>query len=187
MFNSVRPHGVNANALTFEGTAEQAFEMFEALAGDEAAMFIAGLQVISASDGSLHNGHRAIRFHLGDKFGSRSVGRLVLVEDAGTYEEQVAWEVFYATDAEAQENLRIWSARKARPRIVAIEVDLVGADNEALAEYSAQFGISMQIEQLCGPTGHPVVRVSGLTDNVERFLREAYGSDDDGVSELLDA
>jgi hypothetical protein len=141
-----------------------------------------------------HDGNPGFGFDLLDAHGSRSVGRLILMDTDDQLENAPEWVVWYDSEETAAETLEILGARASRPKISSVTLDLCHEEEsveESAALIAAAHGVSVTVVDPQGPGGGwPVVRLSGLTPNVEKALRDderGWGLEDDEIRDWLDA
>lgn len=189
----VTPDPTDKTALQFSGSPSELADMIDELeTTEEGLVEFGGLQVVSlVNRNAKHDGNDAFGFELGDAFGSRSVGRVILMDTDRQLEFQPEWLVRYLDEGIAKENLLILGRRNENP-IASITLDMAFEDDEpevAAAKIAAKHGVSVTIIDSHGPGGGwPVVRVTGLTRNVENALRSddyGWGMDSDTVLEFL--
>lgn len=192
-FMRVTPDPTDKTALQFSGSPSELADMIDELeTTEEGLVEFGGLQVVSlVNRNAKHDGNPAFGFEIGDAFGSRTVGRVILMDTDRQLEFQPEWVVRYENEVVANENLAILGRRSENP-IASITLDMCFEDDEpeiAAAKIAAKHGVSVTIIDPHGPGGGwPVVRVTGLTRNVENALRSddyGWGMDSDDVLEFL--
>lgn len=182
-----------AHSIVCMGTPREMAEMVWGGSGveDDYSVYVAGFGVSKASADNRHNGKEAFGFTLTDSMGAREVGRLVVLDDDTWFEDQLEWKVFYSDEVTARENALILNERKSRPKVSKVTLDYAyTADSEDLDEACAivasRFGVSLKVVSPFGPGGGwPEVEVSGLTDNVEKALRDGWEMDASEIKEHL--
>lgn len=183
------PEPSEAHSIVCMGTPREMAEMVWGGSGldDDYSVYVAGFGVSKASGDNRHNGKEAFGFTLTDSMGGREVGRLVILDEDDWFEDRLEWKVFYSNEATARENALILNERKARPKLATVELDYAytaDAENldEAMAIMASRFGVSLKVVNLHGPGGGwPVIEMTGLTDNVEKALRDGWELDNEDV------
>lgn len=153
------------------------------------AVFIAGYDVTDVADAQ-HDGMPARRFTLSAE---REVGRLVIQTGVPT-EYTFEFDVQFIDDHAAEDFVdEIKNPTPiAQAKVVQSIQDFAWEGThslaEALAEVSAEHGVSITVTQERGPGGGwPVVKIQGLAPNVRNVLHDNWSYDDEDIDSQLEA
>lgn len=177
------------SALDFKGSPAELADIIDELEATESGIVsFGGLQVVSVVNrNAKHDGNPAFGFEIGDAFGSRTVGRVILMDTDQQLEFQPEWTVYYDDVSTAEENFTILSHRKEWPKVSTVTLDFAFSEDsedldEACAIIASRYGVSIKVVNPRGPAGGwPEIEVTGLTVNVEKLLREGWNLDAEEV------